>query len=118
VSRNSPEILEAHYTWTYEWAINSDMNYVENCVIVDGAGFNINMRSPFARSMRGTPAIVETPTTRAITHTVLEAITTNDVIALEIREPLKPKKMKIAGGRKRNASAGKKMPNELLLGTI
>ncbi|GAA5816026.1 hypothetical protein MFLAVUS_009548 [Mucor flavus] len=93
VSRNSPEILEARYTWTHEWAINSGMNHVENCVFVDEAGFNINMRSSFARLMRGTSAIVETPTTRAITHTVLGAITTNDVIALEIREPLKPKKI-------------------------
>lgn len=84
------------------------MNHLENCVFMDEAGFNINMRSPFVRSMRGAPAIVETPTTRAITHTVLGAITAKDVIALEIREPLKPKKIKIAGGRKRKAPAGKK----------
>jgi hypothetical protein len=86
LSRNSPENLEVRYKWTNEWAINSNMNYLENCVFVDEAGFNINMRSPFARSIRGAPAIVETPTTRAITHTVLGAITAKDVIALEAQE--------------------------------
>ncbi|KAI8644075.1 hypothetical protein BD408DRAFT_414025 [Parasitella parasitica] len=79
LSRNSPENLEVRYKWTNEWAINSDMNYLENCVFVDEAGFNINMRSPFARSMRGAPAIVETPTTRVITPTVLGAITAKSV---------------------------------------
>lgn len=49
----------------------TDMNYLTNCVFVDEAGFNINMGSPNARSIRGTPAVVETPTTRAITHTIL-----------------------------------------------
>ncbi|KAG2199818.1 hypothetical protein INT47_009431 [Mucor saturninus] len=82
------------------------MNYLENFVFVDEAGFNINMRSPFARSMIGAPAIVETPTTRDITHTVLYAITAKYVIALEIREPLKPKKTKTAGDRKRKAPEG------------
>ena len=55
------------------------MNYLKNCVFVDEAGFNINMRSPNARSVKGTPAIIETPTTRAITHTILGAITAHDV---------------------------------------
>ncbi|OBZ88688.1 hypothetical protein A0J61_03262 [Choanephora cucurbitarum] len=83
-SQNSPENLEARYKRTHEWTIISDINYLENCVSVDEAGFNINMKSPFAR-----------------------AIAAKDVIALEIREPLKPKKIKIAGDRKKRASADK-----------
>ncbi|CAO3664956.1 unnamed protein product [Rhizopus stolonifer] len=116
LSRNSPENLEARYKWTNEWAINSDMKYLENCVFMDEAGFNINMRSPFARSMKGTPAIAETSTTRTITHTVLGAITAKNIIALEIREPLKPKKIRIAGGRKRKSLVGKKMPKGTVTG--
>ncbi|CEJ03240.1 hypothetical protein RMCBS344292_17228 [Rhizopus microsporus] len=92
------------------------MNYLDNWVFVDETGFNINMRGPFARSMKGTPAIVETPTTRAITHTVLGAITAKDFIALEVREPLKPKKIKIAGGRNRKSPVGKKMPKGTVTG--
>lgn len=60
------------------------MNYLTNCVFVDEAGFNINMRSHNARSVRGTPEIVETPTT----HTILGATTAQGVISVEIREPL------------------------------
>lgn len=52
-------------------------------VVVDEAGFNINMRS----SIKGTPA--ETPSTRPILHTISGAITTHNVISIEIREPRK-----------------------------
>lgn len=116
LSRHSPENLEARYKWTNKWVINSDMDYLENCAFVDGTGFNINIRSPFARSIKGTPEIVETPTTRAITYTVLGALTAKDVINLEIREPLKPKKIKIAGGQKRKSPVGKKMPKRTVTG--
>jgi hypothetical protein len=84
-----------------KWVEATGMNYLTNCVFVDEAGFNINMRSLNTRSIRDTPAVVETPTTRAITHTILGVITAQDVISLEIREPLKPKKVKVDGSRKR-----------------
>ncbi|KAI9332752.1 hypothetical protein BD770DRAFT_301157, partial [Pilaira anomala] len=48
------------------------------------SGFSINMRSPNARSIRGTPAIVEMPTSRALSHIILGAISANDVITIEI----------------------------------
>ncbi|KAG2214156.1 hypothetical protein INT45_002646 [Circinella minor] len=65
LSRNSSHNLEKRYDWVKKY-INTDMNYLQNCVFVDETGFNINMRQPYARSISGTPAIVETPTTRAI----------------------------------------------------
>lgn len=68
------------------------------------------------RSIRGTPAIVETFTTCAVTHTILGAITANHIIAIEIREPLKPKKVKIDGGRKRKKPAAKKKPKGTVTG--
>ncbi|CEG76332.1 hypothetical protein RMATCC62417_11241 [Rhizopus microsporus] len=97
VARSSADNLEKRYHWAKKWAETTDMNYLENCVFVGEAGFNINMRSPNARSVRGTPAIVETPTIRAITHTILGAITAHNVISIEFREPLKPKKVKVDG---------------------
>ncbi|KAI9266606.1 hypothetical protein BDA99DRAFT_419813, partial [Phascolomyces articulosus] len=71
---------------------NTDINFLKNCVFVDETTFNISMRSPNARSLKGTSAVIETPTTRAVTHTILGAITAHGVISVEIREPLKPKK--------------------------
>ncbi|KAG1455878.1 hypothetical protein G6F46_004385 [Rhizopus delemar] len=64
------------------------MDYLTNRVFVDESGFNINMRSPNARSIRGAPAF--------------------DVISVEIREPLKPKKIKVDGGRQRKKPVVKK----------
>lgn len=74
----------------------------------DEAGFSINMRSPNARSIRGTPAIVETPTSRALSHTILGAISANDVLTIEIREPMRPKKVKVDVRKKRKKPAAKK----------
>ncbi|KAG1135142.1 hypothetical protein G6F37_011866 [Rhizopus arrhizus] len=89
---NSVKNLENRYQRVKKWVETTDMNYLTNCVFVDEAGFNINMRSPNTRSIRGTPAVVEALTTRAVTHTIVGAITAQDVISVEIREPLKPKK--------------------------
>ncbi|CEP10892.1 hypothetical protein [Parasitella parasitica] len=60
----------------------------------------INMKSPNARSVKSTPAIIETPTTRAIAHTILGSITAPNVISIQIREPLKPKRVKVDGSQK------------------
>lgn len=101
VARNSAETIEKRYQWTKEWVGTTDMDYPRNCIFVDDAGFNINIRSLNARSHKGTPAVVETPSTRAITHSILRAIAAHDIISVEIREPLKSKKVKIDGIKKR-----------------
>lgn len=67
LARNSLDNREKRYNWVKKWE-GTDMKYLQNCVFVDEAGFSINMRSPNARSIRGTPAIVETPTSRALTY--------------------------------------------------
>lgn len=108
LARNSPDNLEKRHSWINKWVETTDMNYLQNCVFVDEVGFNINMKSPNARSIRGTPAMVETPTTCAVMHSILGVITANDIIAIEIRELLKPKKVKIDGGRKRKKPVAKK----------
>lgn len=103
VARNSAENRERRY----QWVQTTDMNFLESCVFVDKAGFNINMRSPNARPLKDIPAVVKTPSTRAISHTILGAITAHDVTSIEIREPLKPKTVKVNGGRKRKKPLGK-----------
>ncbi|KAG0929919.1 hypothetical protein G6F57_012241 [Rhizopus arrhizus] len=116
LARNSAENLEKRYQQVKKWVKTTDMKNLTNRIFVDEAGFNINMKSPNARSVRGTPAIVETPTTRAIAHTIVGAITAQDVISVEIREPLKSKKVKVDGSRKRKKSVAKKMSKETVTG--
>lgn len=54
------------------------------------------MRPPTGRSTKGNTVVVETPTTRAITHTILGAISAMGVVNIEIRVPApKPKKIKV-----------------------
>jgi hypothetical protein len=98
--RNSPETLEERYDWVIS-ILKTDMDFLSNCVFVDEAAFNINMRSPFGRSISGTPAIEETPSTRAVSHTILGAISAVGVVSVDLREPIKPKKIKVVGGSKR-----------------
>ncbi|KAI9273465.1 hypothetical protein EDC94DRAFT_510803, partial [Helicostylum pulchrum] len=72
-----------------------------NCVFVDEAGFNMNMRGLTARSAKGTPAAVVAPTTRAISHTILGAVSALGVVNLEVRVPIAPKRIKVDGAKKR-----------------
>jgi transposase len=78
------------------------MDYLSNCVFVDESGFDINMRPPSAWSTVGTPAIVETKSTKATSHTILGAISAMGVVDIELRVAEKPKQRRIDGvGRKR-----------------
>ncbi|KAG2203631.1 hypothetical protein INT47_011725 [Mucor saturninus] len=63
---------------------NSDKIQTQNCVFVDESAFDINMRPPSGWSVKGTPAITTTPTTKAVSHTVLGAISTKFVVAIEL----------------------------------
>lgn len=76
------------------------MDFLRNCVFMDEAGFDINMRSPQARSLSDTPTMIETQSTRAISHTILRAMTAYNVVDIRIREPLKSKKIKVAGSKR------------------
>lgn len=89
----------------------TDMNYLENCVFVDESAFDINMRPPSGWSVKGIPAITTTPTTKAVSHTVLGAISTKFVIAIELCNPQEERSKRIEivhSGRKRKAPTEKK----------
>lgn len=83
------------------------MSYTDNCIFIDESALDINMKPPTARSARGTPAIVTSPSARAISHTILGAISAQGVVNMEIRVPLTPKRIKVVGGQKRKATAVK-----------
>ncbi|KAG2210093.1 hypothetical protein INT45_013875 [Circinella minor] len=58
-------------------------------------------------STRGEPAVVETPSGRATSHTVLGAISSAGVVNVSMREPGNVKRRKVAGATKRKAPSDK-----------
>ncbi|ORE14475.1 hypothetical protein BCV71DRAFT_187237 [Rhizopus microsporus] len=78
-ARNIPTVIEKRAVWVEEW-LAKGMLYLQNCVFLDGSGFDINMTRERAWSARGEPAIVETPSGRATSHTVLGAISSVGVV--------------------------------------
>lgn len=56
--RNSEANLQTRFEWFMKWK-DTDLDYTNNCVFIDEAGFNINMRNNWARSASGTSAIVK-----------------------------------------------------------
>ncbi|KAG1470494.1 hypothetical protein G6F56_002655 [Rhizopus delemar] len=89
-ARNSENNLQTRYEWFMKWK-DSDLDYTKNCVFIDEAGFDINMRNNWARSAVGTPAQVKIEKTRSSYHTIIGAKTA------------KPKKRKLAGGKEQRA---------------
>lgn len=106
-ARNSPEKIKSRREWVELWS-NTTMNFNTICTFIDESASDINMRPSTARSARGTPAVVITPSTKAISHTILGAISAPEVINIEIRVPVPPKKIKVVGSCKRKATAIKK----------
>lgn len=105
-ARNSPTVIEKRAVWVEEWLMKG-MLYLQNCVFLDESGFDINMTRERAWSARGEPAIVETPSGRATSHTVLGAISSVEVVNVSMKEPGNVKRKKVAGTTKRKAPSDK-----------
>lgn len=88
--QNSEDKLRQRFEWIERWT-STDMDYFSNCVFVDESGFDIDMRPPSAWSIVGTPAIVETKSTKVTSHTILGAISAMGVVDIELRVAEKPK---------------------------
>lgn len=84
-ARNSPAVIEKRAVWVKEW-LEKRMIYLQNCVFLDESGFDINMTRERAWSTREEPAVVETPSGRATSHTVLGAISSVGVVNVSMRE--------------------------------
>jgi hypothetical protein len=107
VQRNSPEKLEGRFNWINRW-LQTDMDYTSNCVFIDESAFHINLKRTYARSKKGTPAIVKVPKTRAKTTTIMGAISAKGVIKVSVRLPKAPtnKKRKVDESSKKTDSGG------------
>ncbi|CEP18324.1 hypothetical protein [Parasitella parasitica] len=80
VARNSKETLDARTQFVKEWIQEKRMLYMQNCVFLDESGFDINMRRSRAWSARGTQAVRESPSARAVSHTVIGAVSAFGVV--------------------------------------
>lgn len=105
-ARNSTAVIEKRAVWVKEW-LEKGMVYLQNCVFLDESGFDINMTRERAWSLRGEPAVVETPSGKAVSHTVLGAISSVGVVNVSMREPGNVKRRKVAGATKRKAPSDK-----------
>lgn len=81
------------------------MDYLSNCIFVHKFAFDVSMRTSTARSAEGTPAIVATSASRAVSHTIIGAISSMGVVNIVIRlSDLKLKRIKVDGSRKKKQS--------------
>lgn len=101
------EIPLKRYDWVVQW-LKTDLDFETNCVFIDEAAFHINLKRTMAWSVKGERAIVETPTTRANTTTILGAISPFGIINVKVRRPYvaPSKKRKLPGSAKVAKTAG------------
>ncbi|KAG1150494.1 hypothetical protein G6F37_001356 [Rhizopus arrhizus] len=99
--RNSFENIERRYKWIKRW-METDMDYLCNCIFIDEAAFHINMKRTVAWSKIGSRTEIVMPKARAKTTTILEAISPYGVINVKVRRPRvvnQNKKRKAGGGK-------------------
>ncbi|EIE92359.1 hypothetical protein RO3G_17230 [Rhizopus delemar RA 99-880] len=98
-ARTSKENVQKRYEWVVKWN-NTDMNFSRNCIFIDEADFDINMKSNRAWAPRGQMAVTTTSTTKAPSHTITSALSSVGVVNLSIRVPKQsPKVRKVQGDK-------------------
>ncbi|KAG1054450.1 hypothetical protein G6F43_003544 [Rhizopus delemar] len=101
IDRNSKEKIQERLDWIRKWE-KTDMDFTRNCVFLDVPAFHINLKRSMTWSRKGTPAVVTVPKTRAITTTILGAISAEGLIKCSLRLPQPPSNKK----RKRRDGVG------------
>jgi hypothetical protein len=82
--KTCPKTLEARAKWIEEW---QGLHFMQNYVLFDEAGFDINMCHSRDWSRRGTPAVIESPSAKGVSHTIIREISAFGVVNVNIREP-------------------------------
>jgi hypothetical protein len=104
VARNSEKTLQLRKEFVEEWIQKKGMIYMQNCVFLDESGFDINMRRTRGWSKQGTQAVVETPSARGASHTIIGDISAYGVVNVSIRDPGNTRKRRVVGATKRKAA--------------
>lgn len=103
--RNAPERIQARKVWVEE-ALAMGVDYMNNCVFIDEAGFNANLRRTQGWVPVGETPIVKVLTARANSISILGATYPKGLIKICLRKPIPPessKKRKLAGGVKKSS---------------
>ncbi|CEP13779.1 hypothetical protein [Parasitella parasitica] len=103
VARNSETTLQLRKEFVEEWIKKKGMLYMQNCVFLDESGFDVNMRRTRGWSKQGTQAVVETPSARGASHTIIGAISAFGVVNVSVRDPGNTRKRRVVGATKRKA---------------
>lgn len=85
-----------------------DLDYTENCVFIDEAGFLINLRNNWTRSPTGTRAIIKTAKTRVTFHSVIGAIHSSAVLHVVLKKPPPKPELNTVANKKRKVSVERK----------
>lgn len=102
VARNSEKTMQERAEWVQKW-INDSMDYLKNCIFIDESGFDINMRRSRGWATRGSPAVITIPPARAVSHTIIGAISVFGFVNISLREPGNVKRRKVVGATKRKS---------------
>jgi transposase len=70
-ARTKEETLNQRREKVLEWKADKNMKWLENCVFIDEAGFNMRLRRNFGRSKRGQPAKAKVPSKEAYLYQFL-----------------------------------------------
>lgn len=91
MERNTPERIQAKKEWI-EKLTDMGVNYMNNCVFIDEAGFNSNLRRTQGWAQKGEAPIVKVLTARANTTSILGAISAKVLIKVCLRKPILPQR--------------------------
>jgi hypothetical protein len=107
LKRNDDETIEKRYQWAIEMR-KTDINFLKNCVFIDESGFHINMKRTQAWAPQGETPVVEVPNTRAVSDTILGAISVYAVVKVSVSMPNVPSStiVLVATGKKRKLEDG------------
>lgn len=99
VERNSTQLIERRYDFAAK-VKEMKIDYLKDCVFIDEAAFHYNLKRSQGWARKGKIPVVETPSTRAQSKTVLGAICFKGIVQLTLRKPFtlaERKKRKITG---------------------
>lgn len=111
VARNSEETLKKRKETILQWLADKEMDFENNCVFLDEAGFNLHMTRTRGWSKKGAPAKTTVPASKGTTITILGAISSAGIIDISLRKPIM-----VSGAKKRRVD-GKVVTTTAKVGT-
>ncbi|OBZ86525.1 hypothetical protein A0J61_05429 [Choanephora cucurbitarum] len=84
VTRNSEEALKKRKETILQWLADKEMDFENNCVFLDEAGFNLHMTRTRGWSKKGAPAKTTVPASKGTTIIILTAISSAGVIGISL----------------------------------